>query len=393
MKVGGIVAEYNPFHLGHAYLVERMRAAGVTHVVAVMSGNFVQRGDAAICDKRSRCEMALESGVDLVLELPLPYAVATAQRFALGAVGTLAALGAVEELYFGSESGDERSLSEVASVLESEQVVTRMRGLLDAGEPFASARQTAVTAVGARGELLRNPNDTLAVEYIRAITQLGADITPRAVGRIGAAHDGQAVDGIASASAIRQAVIDGDILRIKKWMSSTAFDILQRELDQGRCPADLSRLDAALLVALRKASAEQLADLPDISEGLENRLYRAVREFVSVEQILSAVKSKRYTHARLRRILLYALLGLTREVYDTPPQYIRLLGMNSRGRELLSSSKPTLPILARAKDREQLGERGEAIFALECAADDLYGLTLPQAQPCGTTLTNGVVIK
>ncbi len=393
MKVGGIVAEYNPFHHGHAYLVEQMRSAGVTHVVAVMSGNFVQRGDAAICDKQARCEMALEGGVDLVLELPLPYAVATAQRFALGAVGTLAALGGVDELCFGSESGDVKALSEVASVLESEAVTSRMRELLDSGEPFAGARQAAVSAVGARSEVLRDPNDTLAVEYIRAITQLGADMTPRAICRKGAAHDGQAVDGIASASVIRQAIIGGDISRVKEWMPSAAFDILQREIEQGRCPADLSRLDAALLVALRKASAQKLADLPDISEGLENRLFRASREFGSVEQILSAVKSKRYTHARLRRILLYALLGLTREVYDTPPQYIRLLGMNSRGRELLSNCKPTLPILARAKDSQQLNDRGAAIFALECAADDLYGLTLPKAQACGTTLTNGIIIK
>ena len=194
MKVGGIVAEYNPFHHGHAYLVEQMRSAGVTHVVAVMSGNFVQRGDAAICDKQARCEMALEGGVDLVLELPLPYAVATAQRFALGAVGTLAALGVVDELCFGSESGDVKALSEVASVLESEAVTSRMRELLDSGEPFAAARQAAVTAVGANGAILRDPNDTLAVEYIRAITELGADMTPRAICRKGAAHDGQAVD-------------------------------------------------------------------------------------------------------------------------------------------------------------------------------------------------------
>lgn len=393
MKVGGIVAEYNPFHHGHAYLVEQMRNAGVTHTVAVMSGNFVQRGDAAVCDKWSRCEMALENGVDLVLELPLPYAVATAQRFALGAVGTLAALGGVDELYFGSECADTQALEEVARLLDDGAVLFHMRELLDSGEAFAAARQAAVVAVGARGEILRNPNDTLAVEYIRAITQLDAKMTPHAIGRVGAAHDAQAVDGIASASAIRHAIGERDMSNVRAWMPQAAYDILQSQLGQGRCPAELSRLDAALLVELRKATVQELAALPDISEGLENRLYRAVREFGSVEQILSAVKSKRYTHARLRRILLYALLGLTREMYDTPPAYIRLLGMNSRGRELLSNSKPTLPILTRAKDREQLDGRGAAMFELECTADDLYGLTLPKAQPCGATLTHGVIIK
>ncbi len=393
MKVGGIVAEYNPFHHGHAYLIEQMRNVGVTHTVAVMSGNFVQRGDAAVCDKWSRCEMALENGVDLVLELPLPYAVATAQRFAAGAVGTLAALGSVDELFFGSECADTQALEEVALLLDDGAVISRMRELLDSGETFAAARQAAVTAVGARGEILRNPNDTLAVEYIRAISQWGAHMKPQAIGRIGAAHDAQAVDGIASASAIRRAIGEGDLSSVKAWMPQRAFEILQSQLQQGRCPAELSRLDAALLVELRKASVKALAALPDISEGLENRLYRAVREFGSVEQILSAVKSKRYTHARLRRILLYALLGLSCEMYDSPPVYIRVLGMNSRGRELLSSSKPTLPILTRTKDREQLDGRGTAMFELECTADDLYGLTLPSPQPCGATLTHGVIIK
>ncbi len=393
MRIGGIVAEYNPFHRGHAYLAEAAREQGVTHLVAVMSGNFVQRGDAAVCDKWARCEMALESGVDLVLELPLPYAVATAQRFAFGAVGTLAALGSVNELCFGSESADTEALLRVAAMLEDEKVLGELHRRLDMGEPFAAARQAAVTLAGGRGELLSSPNDTLAVEYIRAIAEHNCGIKPLAVKRVGAAHDGDTVDGIASASKIREMLLSGELAQAMSLMPEKAAKTLKRELEAGGCPADLGRLEPALLAALRRASAEELALLPDVSEGLENRLYRAVRQCSSAEEILAAVKSKRYTHARLRRILLYVLLGVGRGLYSAPPAYIRVLGMNSRGREILAASRPTLPLLTRANDRRLLDEKGLAMLDLECAADDLYSLTLPVIRPCGETMTRGVVVK
>lgn len=393
MKVGGIVAEYNPFHLGHAHLIECARAAGITHTVAVMSGSFVQRGDAAVCGKRPRCEMALACGVDLVLELPLPYAVATAQRFALGAVGTLHALGIVDELFFGSECGETSAIERVASVLESEPVVREMRRRLKQGQPFAAARQEAVTVCGAQGGVLRGPNDTLAVEYTRAVQQLGSGMKVHAVRRLGAAHDGETAGGVASASVIRQAIRDGQMDRAAAWMPEAAASVLRREIEQKRCPADLSRLETALLALLRQSTVEELASLPDISEGLENRLYRAVREETAVSDILERVKSKRYTHARLRRILLYRLLGVTRELYDAPPVYLRVLGMNERGREILAASRPTLPLITRAKDAERLDGTGASMLRLECAADDLYALTLPQPVPCGATLRDGIVIR
>ncbi len=391
MTVGGIVAEFNPFHRGHAYAVEQLRRQGVTHVVAVMSGSFVQRGDAAVCDKWTRAEMALCGGVDLVLELPLPFAAATAQRFALGGVGTLAALGSVETLGFGSECGDAARLERTAALLETETAERELRRLLGEGLPFAAARQQAVTLAGGEGELLARPNDTLAVAYLQANAALGHPFTPVAVRRTGADHDGVPRDGVASASWIRQRLAAGEDGAAEPYLTPESAALLRREREAGRCPASLDRLEPAMLASLRRRTAEQLAALPDVSEGLENRLYRAIREAGRVSDILDAVKVKRYTHARLRRILLYALLELDRAVWSDRPRYLHVLAMNERGREVLANSASSLPRIIRAKDRDKLDDAGRRMWEAECRADDLFALAQPVAQPCGRTLTQGVI--
>ena len=393
MTVGGLVAEFNPFHRGHAYCVDQLRRQGITHLVAVMSGSFVQRGDAAVCDKGTRAEMALAGGVDLVLELPLPFAAATAQRFALGGVGTLAALGCVERLGFGSECGDTARLERAAALLETEAVRSELRRLLGEGMPFAAARQQALTEAGGEGALLARPNDTLAIAYLQANAALGHPLTPTAVRRMGAGHDGAPDGGIASASWIRQRLADGDEAAAVPYLTPESAALLTRDREAGRCPASLDRLETAMLAALRTRTEEQLAALPDVSEGLEHRLYRAIREAGSVADILDAVKVKRYTHARLRRILLYALLELDRGVWSDRPRYLHVLAMNERGRELMAACRPTLPWITRAKDRERLDEAGRRMWEAECRADDLFALAQPTVQPCGRTLTQGVIIR
>lgn len=392
MRVCGIIAEYNPFHRGHKYLIDAAADVGITHTVVVMSGNFVQRGDAAICSKWSRAEMALKNGVDLVIELSVPYATATAQRFAFGAVGTLNALGCVDSIVFGSECGDVDLLQKTAESLADQEVNSKLREKLANGITFAAARQSALEECGINSAPLGNPNDSLAIEYVSAIKTLDADISPIAIKRIAVAHDAGSNGIYASASHIRELICSGKIDEADKYIPTEAADILHREIRSGRCPATLSRLDMAILAGLRTMSKEQLLQLPDISEGLENRLYDAIRESCSVDEIIKLVKTKRYTHARIRRIILSALLGIDRGLYSMNPRYIRVLGMNEKGKEILSKANNTLPIITRAKDVSSLPDAAQKMFYAESAADDLYSLMTDRPQKCGSNLTNGVII-
>ncbi len=391
MKICGIVAEYNPFHNGHAHLIKEAKQNGATHIVAVMSGNFVQRGDVAVCSKWARTKMALESGVDLVLELPVTFASATAQRFALGAVGTLDALGCVDMLCFGSECASTQRITQLAKAVEDDEVCERIRTKLSSGLTFAAARQSALTELGYDGELLSNPNDTLAVEYVKALLDLQSEITPVAVKRIGVGHDEGANGNIASASYIRKLIMQNE--DVSGYVPEATAEIIKQQIKQSACPADLGRLDRALLMTLRKMSVQQMSLLPDISEGLENRLYKASREATSVDKLIEAVKTKRYTHARLRRILMFALLGIDKTVYSMKPSYIRVLGMTESGRQILAESKPILPVITRAKDALSLEGDAKALFDAECVADDVYALCTDEVTPCGATVSSKLITE
>ncbi len=390
MNILGIVAEFNPFHSGHAYLTDKARESGATHIVCVMSGNFVQRGDVAICSKKARAEMALRSGVDLVLELPVIYATATAQSFANGAVSTLDALSCVNQLAFGSECGDTKALETIAAALCDDSVSRRTREILQDGVTFAAARQQALTDCGYDGALLRNPNDTLAVSYIEALNALSSNITPYAIKRIGVAHDGGASDRFASASHLRGLISNND--SIADFVPKSTLEIIEREIASGKAPMSIDKLEMAMLARLRSMAPNEMAALPDISEGLENRLYKVVWEHSSIADILDAVKSKRYTHARIRRIVLSALLGIDAELARLNPQYIRILGMNERGREILSAAKPTLPIIARAKDADKISPEGKILLSAEQRADNLATLATSAVKPCESTLSQIVIM-
>ncbi len=390
MNIYGIIAEFNPFHSGHAYLIAKAREKGATHIVCVMSGNFVQRGDVAVCSKKARAEMALRSGADLIIELPVTFATATAQKFAFGSVATLDALGCIGSIAFGSECGDTAALTGVADALCDDNVKRRTREILQSGITFAAARQQALCELGFKGELLRNPNDTLAISYIEAISTLNASIAPVAIKRIGVAHDGGVSDRFASASHLRQLMENSE--DISKYVPSSTLEIISRETLLGRAPMSISRLEGAILARLRTMSLDEIAALPDISEGLENRLYKAIYQQSSVFDIINSVKSKRYTHARIRRIVLSALLGINKAASDIAPQYIRILGINERGREILSAASPTLPIIARAKDAEQLPSSSKALIRLEQQADNLALLALKSVKPCESTLSQTVIL-
>ena len=384
MKTAGIVAEFNPFHNGHRYLIEKTREAGATHVVAVMSGSFVQRGEPALFSKWERTEAALRCGVDLVLELPVPYALGSAERFAAGAVGLLRALGCVDLLSFGSECGDAELLRRAAACcLEAERGET-MPSLLKRGLPYPAARQQAVALLDPEAaRLLKRPNDTLGVEYAKAALRQGEPFPLMTVRRAAIAHDAGRPEGrFASASFLRGELAAGH--DVDDYLPEGTRGIYTRG-------AVTSRLERAVLWRLRGMTAAELACLPDVTEGLENRLYAVAQTAESVGGFLEAVKTKRYPHARLRRILWYAMLGIRAEDYAAPLPYLRVLGFGPGGRAVLREAKKTarLPLVS---DFPEVVTASERFALLEKAATDLRGLAVDPPERCNQDYTKKLIV-
>ncbi|MCH5189596.1 MAG: nucleotidyltransferase family protein [Oscillospiraceae bacterium] len=394
MSVIGIVCEFNPFHNGHKYLIDSVKKDGDT-VVCVMSGNFVQRGEPAIADKRIRAKTALLCGADLVIELPVAFSVAGAQTFARGGVKLLDSLGVVDTLAFGSECGNIEMLERTADAIESEQVNGEIIEILKTGETYAFAREKAVRKIygGDLADILHNPNDILAVEYISALNFLHSKIKPKAVLRKSVLHDSTETEGVfASASLIREKMKKGE--SFKEYLPHNAFEILENAIKNGNAPADYAKLDIAILAFLRKATAEDFSDVPDVSEGIENRIIAAARNATTLSEVFDNSKTKRYTHARIRRIVLCAFLGIKNSHLACGLPYIRVLGFNDKGRELLHKAVKTasLPITVRLSDISNLGTNAEQIFQLESTATDIFNLTLPKIRECGTEMTDSPVV-
>ena len=392
MKICGIIAEYDPFHTGHGWQIKEIRRilGDDTAVLVIMSGNWTQRGGPALVDKHTRAQMALSGGADLVLELPLPCAISSAEGFARGGVTVLNSTGIVTHLCFGSECGDLPLLSRTALLLDSADYLNNLHKGLDQGLSFPAARQLAVQQlIGTDADCLSLPNNNLGVEYLRALNRLGSQITPITVRREGAGHGQSPAGGFASASYLRQQIA------AEYWDEASSYLLpevlaLLRETPK----ADFGRAERAVLYQLRRMSPEELAALPDCGEGLSNRLYQAIRQGTSLDEILSLTKTKRYTHARLRRILLWAFLGLTTEHRLESPPYLRVLGMNDTGRTLLRamSERATLPILTKPAHVRNLSAEAQRLFDTESRATDLYGFCLPHMPPCGREWTKNPVL-
>lgn len=382
MNVTGIICEFNPFHLGHAYLFSQLRQEGAEAIVCAMSGNFVQRGETALMDKRSRGEMALVCGADLVLELPTPWAMATAEIFARGGVQLLRMAGCTH-IGFGSECGDAALLQTVADTLLSPSLQQEVRTELAAGVTYAAARQRAVQSrLGDKAAALGRPNDTLAVEYLKACRGYAADMTPTAIRRVGAAHDSGPAAQYASASHIRQLARQGAAEEACGYMPQKAAAILRRELAAGRV-TDMRYVERAILSRLRQLHETELMAYDGGGEGLYHRMYDAIRRGTSLEGLLADAKTKRYTAARLRRMVLAAWLGLEHTPETLP--YARVLAANETGRQLLRQMrKREQPVLTKAADVAALGPAAEALFRREAAYTDLFALayaSLRQSAP------------
>ena len=383
METVGIVAEYDPFHLGHAWhMAETRRLLGGGAVVCVMSGHWVQRGGCAVTDKWTRAAAALMGGADLVLELPTPWAMASAEAFARGAVSLLHAAGVVDVLSFGSESGELAPLEEAAAALDGPDYPDRLRAALSRGLSFPAARQEA--AGGA--PCLSAPNNNLGVEYLRALRALGSSIRPLTVPRRGAAHDGPAAEGFASASAIRALLRAGNRAGAEPYLAGPWTGEI----------ADLRYVERAVLSRLRVMEEADWAALPDggAAEGLPARLAEAARQAGGLEEFYALAKTRRYPHARLRRLALAAFLGLRAADRPAAPPYLRVLGLSEMGRELLRRMKGAcpLPVITKPAQAKDLDGPARALFEAEARYTDLYGLCFPTPRPCGAEWTHSPAI-
>lgn len=385
MNICGIICEYNPFHMGHRYHIEETRKRfGATHIVAVMSGNFTQRGDIAVVDKYKRAETALKNGVDLVIELPVQYALSSAEQFAQGAVYLLNALGCVDMLSFGSECGNIDLLKETAGAVYYAQESEEFGKYLKNGMSYPAALQKAMEKYYTDDviEALATPNNTLAIEYIKALDTFASPIKPVTVKRLGAAHD-EASDNMSenlSASQLRKMIYDGQDI--------SAF---APECDFSNT-ASISNIETAILSKLRSMSKASIEKTPNVLMGLENRIHKAVQVSTSLNELYFLIKTKRYTLARIRRIILSAFLGITKSDLKNNPSYVKILGMNGKGKEILAKANCELPVNASLSQLAQASDNAKKQAKLEARCDDQYALALNKKQPCGLSYTAKPII-
>ena len=362
-KVLGIVGEYNPFHNGHLYhLEESKKITSSNYTVAVMSGNFTQRGSTAIIDKWSRAEMAIKNGIDLVIELPVLYATSSAENFADGAIKILDSLKVVDYVSFGSETSDVDILDTFADILYKEPLKYRsfLSHELKKGISFPKARENALMMYlnGNRKyiNVLSSPNNILGIEYLKALKKHKSSISPISIARFETGYNDVTYSGnIASATAIRNIIKNGGFDALRKLLPNSSYGILIESIKKGHIIPDLSVFEKQIIYNLRSMYPFEIAELAEVSEGLENSLKNAADSCNTLDELLNKVKSKRYTSTRLQRILIYSLLNITKkdiEISKKAIPYIRVLGLNKRGKFLISEiakANPKLEIVTSVK--------------------------------------------
>ena len=367
MRTAAIVCEYDPLHLGHVrqYALARQTLSSDARIVCLMSGNYVQRGRPAVIGAPARARAAVLCGADLVLELPLTASLSSAEGFAAGAVDVLDRLGAADTLCFGCESGDGNKIMSTASLLRSDAFTNALRARLTEGRSFAATRQAALEAIGGDGSVLENPNDILAVEYCKALLSRGSRIEPLAVRREGGYHDAEPDPVNPSASALRALMPDPGWLA---YVPEAARGVFAEE--------QLHRMsfgERAVLARLRAMDDGEFEALPYGAEGLWRKLMAESRRASSLEELIAAVKSRRYARSRIERMILCAFLGVRAADLAEPAPYVRALAFSAAGREILRQARTdgTIRILHPGEDAEG------RYFELEQRAARLYPLFLP----------------
>lgn len=361
-KVLGIIAEYNPFHNGHLYHLENSKKlTDCDYTIAIISGNFTQRGSTSLIDKWEKTKAVLLNDVDLVIELPVLYSISSAENFADGSVKILNSLGIVNYLSFGTETSNINALDKIAEILYNEPQGYKkiLSNELKTGLSFPKARENALIKYlndNSYLNILSSPNNILGIEYLKALKRQNSDIKPITISRTQVDYNSTKIsNNIASATAIRNFVKNKNFDIIKNLVPESTYSVLMNNIKSGHIITDISIFEKEILYILRRMSIEEIATLPDISEGLEFAIKNAVNSCNSISELLNSAKSKRYTTTRIQRILLYALLGITKsdmKISKSSLPYIRVLGFNENGKKLISEiskKNPNIKIITSVK--------------------------------------------
>ncbi|MBR6504499.1 MAG: nucleotidyltransferase [Clostridia bacterium] len=408
-RVLGIIAEYNPFHNGHLYHLEKsLDETNCDYSVALITGSFAQRGQTSIVDKWHKAEMAINNGIDLVLELPTIYGISSAENFAEGAIKIFDSLKLVDTLSFGVETTNTSALNAIANVLyeEPKEYLSILKHELQKGLSFPKARENAVLMYlkGSRGfsNILNNPNNILAIEYLKALRKYKSHIIPTCITRNSVGYNDKNITGsFASATAIRDLIEKNKISDIRKVIPDNSFNILYQQMQNGQVVTSIKKFEKEIIYTLRKMSLEEIANLADVSEGLEFLIKKAANSCNTLNEFMNIVKTKRYTQTRLQRILIYALLGITKtdikNSYRNYP-YVRVLGFNSKGKYLLSEIcriNPYLPIITSVKKFMDTNKNKYLRNMLEkdILATNIYTLGYEYDSWSNLDYTNKLIIK
>lgn len=407
MKVLGMVTEYNPFHNGHLYHLEKSKEiTGCDYSVCIMSGNYIQRGSPALTNKMVRTEMALKNGVDLVIELPVYFALSSAEFFASYSIKLLDSLGVIDAVCFGSELGKLGPLFDIANILskQPEEFKTVLDSELKKGVSFATARTVAVQKILNNEEIsniISKPNNILGIEYLKGLINLNSKITPYTIVRHKSEYNSKkTLSNIASATAIRDKLESGNIEDIINLVPKNTYEILQNEISGGRAPIFSGNFENSILTLLRRESKERLLQVNDVTEGLENRIKSNANNCGTIDMLIRGINTKRYTQTRIQRILFGLLLDLKKEIFDSinsqsKPLYIRILGFTSKGKELLPRIKKSgIPIVTAPHDfLKSCTELQREMLLADIRATDIYNLAYPNpsARNAGSDFTDKII--
>lgn len=409
-RVIGVVAEYNPFHNGHYYHLQATKEiTGAEYCVAVISGNFTQRGDTSIVNKWAKAYMAICGGADLVIELPTVYSISSAENFASGAVKILDNLKVVDAISFGAEANDLATLNNIANVLyeEPKAYTNILSHELKKGISYPAARENALMMylndIKRYANTLSSPNNILAIEYLKALKIQKSKLEPIMIRRKKVYYnDNKIVDDFASATAIRKLLQGGEYANLRKVIPRSSYTIIGQESRKGGMVLSLAKYEKEIIYALRKMTVEEIADLPDVSEGLQFAIKNAANEANNLKDLISNIKSKRYTQTRIQRILLYALLGIDKKLMENSRKvvpYVRVLGFTQKGKSLLSEisrRNPKLNIITSLKKYMNQNQNKNKVLAemleKDIFATDVYTLGYIGESKANLDFTNNMII-
>ena len=408
-SIVGIIGEYNPFHNGHKYhLEESKRILHADYSVAIISGNFVQRGNVSVIDKWSKAEMALNNGVDLVLELPTIYSVSSAENFAYGAIKTLNALSIVDYVSFGSEIGNLETLNLFAEIFTKQpsEYISLLNHELSKGLSFPKARENAalmyLNDIRKYSNVLSSPNNILGIEYLKALKKTKSSIRPLTIKRENVQYNDISIkNNFASATSIREMLIKNKLSKIPYVMPKETYKVFYNCYQKGHIVKDLSRYEKEIIYTLRKMTLEEISNLPDVSEGLENNIKNAANSCNTLEEFMNIIKTKRYTSTRIKRILVYALLGITKkDMKDSTKNvpYLRVLGFNQKGKELLSvisNNARNIDIITSVKKYidNNPSKYSKRMLDIDINATNIYTLGYEKDSWANLDFTHNMIIK